>query len=125
MVEAVFPSEEVTDLPVVVVTGITGYMGSWVGLLALQSGKYRVRGTVRSKTNTAKLDPIRQAYGEHFDNLELVEADLLDPESLARAMVGATYVLHTASPFTIAEPRDENELIRPAVDGTLSVMRAC
>ena len=35
MVEAAFPSEEVTDLPVVVVTGITGYIGSWTGLLAI------------------------------------------------------------------------------------------
>jgi len=40
--------EEISDLPRVTVTGITGYVGSWVTLMLLQSGKYRVRGTVRS-----------------------------------------------------------------------------
>lgn len=114
----------VETLPVVTVTGITGYIGSWVGLLALQSGKYHVRGTVRSTSNAAKLDPLRAAYGELFERLELVEADLLDPESMERAIQGSTYVLHIASPFVIDEPRDENELIRPAVEGTLSVLKA-
>jgi len=49
----------VESLPIVTITGITGFIGSWVGLLSLQSGKYRVRGTVRSTSNIAKLDPLR------------------------------------------------------------------
>ena len=57
--------------------------------------------------------------------MELVEADLLDPVSMANAVAGSTYVLHVASPFVIEEPRDENELIRPAVEGTLSVLKGC
>ena len=40
-------------------------------------------------------------------------------------MAGCTYVLHVASPFPTAAPKDRNELIRPAVDGTLHVLRAC
>ena len=64
------------------VTGITGYVGSWVGLMALRSGKYRVRGTVRSKTNQEKIEPLREAYGDLFEKLELVEADLLDDNSI-------------------------------------------
>lgn len=45
-------------------------------------------------------------------------------DSLARAIEGADYVVHTASPFPSKPPKDENELIRPAVEGTLAVMRA-
>jgi len=56
--------------------------------------------------------------------LELFEADLLNAESLDRAIEGMDYVVHTASPFPSENPRDENEIIRPAVDGTLSVLRA-
>ena len=82
-------------------TGITGYVGSWIGLYALQSGKYQVRGTVRSLTNAAKIDPIRKAYGPLFEQLELVEANLLDPDTLKHAITGSTYVLHVASPMSI------------------------
>ena len=107
------------------VTGITGYVGSLVGLILLREGKYRVRGTVRSVTNAAKLDPIKNAYGEElFGQLELVEADLLENASMARAIAGSTHVCHVASPFILEEPDDEMVLIRPAVDGTLSVLRA-
>lgn len=45
-----------------------------------------MRGTVRSKTNLAKLDPLREAYGELFERLELVEADLLDADSMEQAI---------------------------------------
>jgi dihydroflavonol-4-reductase len=56
--------------------------------------------------------------------LELCEADLLKPDSLDAAISGCQYVVHTASPFTIESPKDENVLIKPAVEGTLAVMRA-
>ena len=55
--------------PIVTVTGISGYIGSWVGMMLLKSGKYQVRGTVRSTTNAAKIDPLKKAYGELFNNL--------------------------------------------------------
>ena len=91
---------EAGEKPLVVVTGITGYIGSWVTLKALQDGGYRVRGTVRDKTNAAKLDPLKAAFGEElFGKLELVEADLLDEASIGAAIEGATYVLHVASPY--------------------------
>ena len=54
----------------------------------------------------------------------MVEADLLDETSLADAVKGCQYVVHTASPFVLKEPKDENELIKPAVMGTLSIMKA-
>jgi nucleoside-diphosphate-sugar epimerase len=53
-----------------------------------------------------------------------MNADLLEPESLEKAIEGCEYVVHTASPFPAANPKDENEIIRPAVEGTLAVLRA-
>ena len=84
-----------------------------------------MRGTVRSKTNEKRIEPLRKAFGSHFSQLELVEADLLDEESLINAIAGSDYVVHTASPFVTEAPKDENELIKPAVNGTLAVMKGC
>ena len=74
--------EETKQKPLVTITGITGYLGAHVCHHFLKDGSYRVRGTVRSKTNTSKIDPIKKAYGELFNQLELVEADLLDDASM-------------------------------------------
>ena len=56
--------------------------------------------------------------------LELVEADLNDEDSWKEAVKDCSYVYHVASPFPSNVPRDENEIIRPAVDGTLNVLKA-
>lgn len=50
---------------------------------------------------------------------------MLDEKSIIQAIQGAEFVVHTASPFPIKQPRDEMELIRPAVEGTLAVMKGC
>ena len=72
-----------------------------------------------------KIEPLKKAFGAHFEQLELVEADLCDEASIIKAAEGCTYIVHTASPFPIASPKDENELIKPAVNGTLAVMKGC
>ena len=116
----------VEGLPIVTITGVTGFAGSWAALLCIKTGKYRVRGTVRSTSNAAKIEPLRKSFGELFNQMELVEAELTDAASIERAIQGSTYVLHIASPCVIEKVKDEeNELIRPAVEGTLSVLRAC
>jgi len=109
--------------PIVTITGVSGFIGSQVCLDFLKSGEYRVRGTVRDKDNEAKIAPLRKAFGEYFDQLELANADLLNAESLTAAVAGSTYVVHTASPFFF--PKDDQDVIKPAVDGTLAVMNAC
>ena len=111
--------------PVVTITGVSGYVGSQTCLLFLKSGKYQVRGTVRDKNNEKKISPLRKAFGEYFEQLELVEADLLDEESMIKAIEGSTYVAHIASPFVMMKPKDEDDLIKPAVNGTLAAMKAC
>ncbi len=110
--------------PKVVITGISGFLGAHVCSVFLQSGAFQVRGTVRDKNNAIKVQPLKDAFGDHFNNLELVEAELLNEESIDKAIEGCQFVVHTASPFPSANPKDENELIKPAVEGTLSVMRA-
>ena len=113
------------DRKKVLITGITGYIGSQVCLYFLKDGTYDVRGTVRDPSNLEKLSPLKKAYGvELFSKIELVPADLLDAESLDKAISGCDYVVHTASPLPIKVPEDENVVIKPAVEGTLAVMNA-
>ena len=114
-----------SDKPTVVITGISGFLGSRVAEVFLKSGQFRVKGTVRSATNEKKIAPIREGLGDLFRQLELVEADLLNAESLMKAIEGATYVVHTASPIPTEIPKNEDLLIKPAVEGTLAVLRAC
>jgi len=83
----------------VLITGISGYLGSHVCNLFLQDGSFKVRGSVRDKTNEKKLQPLRDAFKEKFNDIELVEVDLMNEESMAKAAEGCQYIVHTASPF--------------------------
>jgi nucleoside-diphosphate-sugar epimerase len=107
--------------PRVLVTGVSGFIGSWVAAALLQLG-YRVRGTVRSLARKPELDGL--ISGPHHE-LELVQADLTDPSVWPAAVADCDYVLHVASPYFLRNPKDaEAELYRPAVEGTLNVLRA-
>jgi nucleoside-diphosphate-sugar epimerase len=112
------------DAELVLVTGASGYIATHIVQQLLQLG-YRVRGTVRSLTNMQKTEPLRHLCPNSKHELELVEADLTDEASWLQAVKGCTLVLHTASPFPAERPKHENELIEPAVNGTLFVLRAC
>ena len=106
----------------VMVTGITGYIGQHCGAELLRQG-YEVVGTVRSME---KAEVVREGIAKvaPIENLTFVKADLLSSEGWDEAMMDCKYVLHVASPFIIANPDDENEMISPAVDGTLRVLSA-
>ena len=110
---------------IVTVTGITGFVGLAVAAELLKHGVWKIRGTVRSINNSHKIEPLQKVLGRQFSSVELVEADLLDLESLKRAFSGSTYVIHVASPFVIEEPDDPQTIIKPAVEGTKNVMLAC
>mmetsp|Transcript_30911 Transcript_30911/g.73673 ORF Transcript_30911/g.73673 Transcript_30911/m.73673 type:complete len:353 (+) Transcript_30911:107-1165(+) len=108
----------------VTVTGVTGFIGSRVCLDFLQHGDFKVRGTVRDKSSKSKMDMLKKAFGEElFGRLDLVEADLLDEESLISACEGSTYIVHTASPV-LFNSKDEDKLVKPAVSGTVAIMKA-
>lgn len=114
--------------PLVLVTGVTGFIASWVAYTALKAG-YRVRGTVRDLRRQEKFvhlakDFCPRAVGAKH-SIKLIQADLLKAEEWAEAVQGCTYVLHVASPFPIVEPKDKVDLLAPAIDGTLNVIKAC
>ena len=103
---------------------MTGYLGSRVIEALIANGNYDIRGTVRSLSNEKKMDPLRKAFGDNFEKLEIVEADLLDDASIDQAVDGCQYVIHVASPFAMANPANDDEYLKPAIDGTLSVLKA-
>ena len=106
----------------VLITGISGFVAQRTAIEFLTHG-YRVRGTVRS---AAKAGRVRSLLAPHADvwALAFAEADLMQDTGWDAAVAGCDFVAHVASPFPLAQPRDEDELIRPAVDGTLRVLRA-
>ncbi|MEN3362589.1 MAG: hypothetical protein V7637_6571 [Mycobacteriales bacterium] len=106
----------------VLVTGATGFIaGHCIGELLAHG--YAVRGSVRNLA-TADVGHLRALAQRTGGSLELVEARLDADTGWAEAVDGCTYVWHVASPNPPALPKDEDELIRPAVDGTLRVLRA-
>jgi len=106
----------------VLVTGISGYVGLHAAAELLKKG-YKVRGSVR---NLSKREQITRSIRKEVDpagNLEFCQLDLLNDEGWKEAMQGCDYVLHIASPYVASEPKNENELIKPAVDGTQRALR--
>ena len=109
----------------VLVTGVTGYLGSWVAKKALELNKYKVRGSMRDHTDEKRLKSLKEAFGDDFDRLELVSVDLNDSDAISKAVEGCAYVLHVASPFPAVSPNDETEIIKTAVAGNESILNAC
>jgi len=112
------------ESPLVLVTGSTGYLAPHVIKILLDHG-YRVRGTVRNLKDDKKIRPLKELAPKSDQHLELVEADLLKPESWINAVHGCRYVIHMASPFPLKEPQNPDQIIKPAIEGTLNVLRAC
>ena len=107
----------------VLVTGGSGFLGGWCLIELLRRG-YRVRTTVR---DLAREPQVREAVGAQVDpgeRLEFLAADLAADEGWEEAAHGCDHILHVASPFPRSQPKDPDELIVPARDGTLRVLRA-
>jgi dihydroflavonol-4-reductase len=105
----------------VLLTGITGYIGEHCAIELIKQG-YEVVGTVRSLN---KAETTRQSISKFVstDRLSFVKADLLSDDGWSEAMKGCTYVLHVASPFYMKEPKNEMEIITPAIEGTKRVVQ--
>lgn len=108
----------------VLVTGGSGFLAGYCILALLRAG-YEVRTTLRS---LAREPALRQGLAgagvDAGDRLQIAIADLLDDAGWDDAVAGCAYVLHVASPLSAAVPKNEDELIQPARDGTLRVLHA-
>jgi dihydroflavonol-4-reductase len=107
----------------VLVTGITGFIGSHVAIQLLNK-EYSVRGTLR---DPGRKDSILRVLKENCPNTDLadfVKGELTNPEDWNSAMEGMDYVMHVASPLPFDLKKDENDLIIPAREGTLNVLKA-
>lgn len=113
-----------TNQKTVLVTGGSGFVGIHCILQLLQQG-YSVKTTVRSlnRKNTV-LTRLENGGLTDFSQLGFIEADLTEDANWDHAVAGCDFVLHVASPIGLSIPKDENDMIRPAVDGTRRVLRA-
>lgn len=111
------------DGALVLVTGLSGFVGKHCGVALLNKG-YSVRGTVRS---LKRADAVRTTLAKHAaidGRLDFAETDLTSDQGWDAALQGCEYVMHVASPFPIVQPKDRDALVGPAREGTLRVLKA-
>ncbi len=110
------------DEELVLVTGASGFVAMHCILELLKAGR-RVRGTVRSRSRGKHVEEVLKKYVS-TDKLELVEADLSRDAGWDAAVQGCARVMHVASPVPVEAPRHPDDVIVPAREGTLRVLRA-
>ncbi|KAL3697448.1 hypothetical protein R1sor_011524 [Riccia sorocarpa] len=107
----------------VVVTGANGFIASWIVKHLLERG-YKVRGTVRNPNDVMKVGHLFHLPGAK-ERLTLFRAELLEQGVFDEVVLGADYVVHTATPFALGKLDDAyKELIDPSVEGTLNLLRS-
>ncbi len=107
----------------ILVTGGTGYIGSWV-VKELLEKSYIVRITVRNKSRKEKYQHLETIAQTTPGKLEIWEADLLKEGSFDEPAKGADAIIHVASPFTLRFKNAQKELLDPALFGTRNVLNA-
>ena len=108
----------------ILVTGGSGFIGCHCVLQLLAAG-HQVRTTVRNlKREPDVRAMLREGGAEPGDRLSFIAADLEDDSGWPEAVTGCQYVLHVASPLPASLPKHEDELIVPAREGALRVLRA-
>lgn len=107
----------------VLVTGGSGFVGVHCLAQLLHQG-YTVKTTLRNVERKQEvLDMLAVAGITTYDHISFYACDLMDDKNWHEAVKGCTYVLHVASPISLTIAKDENDTIRPAVEGTLRVLR--
>jgi len=105
------------------VAGGGGYIGSWLVKTLLENG-YTVHATLRDPGNPSKNSCLLSLPGAH-ERLRLFRADLCKEGSFDSAIHGCHGVFHVATPIDFGSQDPENEIIEPAIRGTLNVLRSC
>eukprot|EP01099_Mayorella_cantabrigiensis_P006175 TRINITY_DN510_c0_g1_i2.p1 TRINITY_DN510_c0_g1~~TRINITY_DN510_c0_g1_i2.p1 ORF type:complete len:359 (-),score=92.44 TRINITY_DN510_c0_g1_i2:54-1034(-) len=106
--------------PIVVVTGASGFIASRIVHDLRTTQKYQVRGTVRNASDPKKIE-----FLKNLGDVQIAEGDLTVEGSFDKAFEGASFVIHSASPFLLSSSDPENDLYKPAVNGTKSVLNSC
>jgi len=109
----------------VLITGVSGYIGLHCAQQLLEEG-FKVRGSVRNAAKEKEVRETLSATSVDITNLSIVELDLTSGASdkgWDAAAAGCDYLMHVASPFTLANPKHEDEMIVPAVEGTKRALR--
>lgn len=105
----------------ILVTGGNGYLGSHIVACLLDKG-VSVKVSVRDLSDEKRYSHLKELKGQ--ERLEIVEGKLTDKECWANILEGCSAVIHTASPTPFKSPKQELEVIYPAVEGTLSILHA-
>lgn len=110
------PSEQT-----ILVTGASGFVAAHILDTFLSKG-YKIRGTVRSESS---IEAIKKAHPQYHDKLSFVVVpDIQDPRAFDEAVQGVNGIIHSASPFVLQAEDNTREILEPAINGTLSVLKA-
>lgn len=111
------------DQEIVLVTGGTGFVAMHIIIQLLQKG-YKVRTTMRSLKNKEKIITTLKSNGiTSLKNLSFAETELTEDNNWEEAIRGCKYILSVASPIFFETPKNENEAVRPAVEGILRILK--
>ena len=107
----------------VLVTGASGFIGLHCIAQLLQAG-YQVKGSLRSRARESEIRNALSKVVNAENRLEICELDLLKDDGWDEAVSGCDYVMHVASPLLDREPKDQDEIIRPAHEGLMRAIKS-
>ena len=107
----------------VFITGISGWIAQYCAIELLQNG-YTVKGSLRNMNRQQEVIEALSKHVDTKDKLEFCQLDLLIDDGWDDAMIGCEYLMHIASPFIMTEPKNEDDLIKPAKEGTLRALKS-
>ena len=107
----------------VLVTGASGFIGLHCIAQLLQAG-YQVKGSLRSRARESEIRNALSKVVNTENRLEICELDLLKDDGWDEAVSGCDYVMHVASPLLDREPKNQDEIIRPAHEGLMRAIKS-